>query len=332
MKKTIVLSIVAFCVLMGPVCFAFHVEVLQVGDITVFQLCYKGFIEELAKNDIVEGKNLTINRHIIEAQADAGLWKKVGILMRIRRAASDIIQAKPDLVLTIGTPATKYGKDKMIGNGIPVVFTGVADPLVVGCPSLDRPGNGITGSTLYIDPHNVIQIAQQALPNMKKMGMIHSDDDNAIAYAQEAKEKAAKLNVELITKEVEKSADIHTFAEEMIAQGVDAFGIPIDSYYDLSNGKATRDLVAVSHETRIPIIAFVTHTTLKGTLLYVGCNFTTVGGLAGKNAVEILCNHKKPEELSVLRQEDMTILVDPEVIKYLGVEIPLGILQLAESI
>lgn len=34
----------------------------------------------------------------------------------------------------------------------------------------------------------------------------------------------------------------------------------------------------------------------------------------------------------MLRQEDMTILVDPAVIKYLGVEIPLGILQLAESI
>ena len=48
--------------------------------------------------------------------------------MRIKRTASDIVEAKPDLVLTIGTPATKYGKDKMIANGIPVVFTGVAIP------------------------------------------------------------------------------------------------------------------------------------------------------------------------------------------------------------
>lgn len=332
MNKSVVMFTVAFSLLVSSVCSAFHVEVLQVGDITLFQQCYDGFLDELAKNDIIKGKNLTINRHIIEAQADAGLWKKVGILMRIRRIASDIVQAKPDLVLTIGTPATKYGKEKIIQNGIPVVFTGVADPLVVGCQSLDRPGSGITGSTLYIDPHNVIQIAQQALPNMKKMGMIHSDDDNAIAYAQETKEKAAKLNIEVITKEVEKSAEIRSLAEEMIARGVDAFGIPIDSYYDLSGGKAARDLAAVSKETRIPIIAFVTHTSLKGSLLYVGCKFTTVGGLAGSNAVEILCNHKKPEELPVLRQEDMTILVDPEVIKDLGVEIPLGILMLAESI
>ena len=76
MKKTIVLCTFALCVLLSPVCFAYHVEVLQVGDITVFQLCYDGFVNELAKNDIVEGKNLTINRHIIEAQADAGLWKR----------------------------------------------------------------------------------------------------------------------------------------------------------------------------------------------------------------------------------------------------------------
>jgi len=332
MRKIIGLFVFAFIMLFSLKGFAYHIEVLQVGNIVVFQQGYEGFIDELEKNGIVEGKNLTINRRIIDAQADAGLWKKVGILLKIKSTASDIVKAKPDLVLTIGTPATKYSKGKFIDAGIPLVFTTVANPLVVGCPSMDKAVKGFTGSTIYIDPYNVIRIAQQALPNMKKMGMIHSDDDNAIAYAQETKEKALKLNVEVITKEVEKSDDIGPAAQDLIDQGIDAFGIPIDSYYDLNEGKATRSLADISKKTRIPSIAFVTHTSLKGSLMYMGCDFKTVGGLAGKNAVEILINGKKPENLPVLKQEDITILVDVEVIKELGVEIPIGILQLAKEI
>ena len=55
-----------------------------------------------------------INRHIIDADAEAGLIKKIAILLRIKSETSKIIASKPDLVITISTPATKYSKDAII--------------------------------------------------------------------------------------------------------------------------------------------------------------------------------------------------------------------------
>ena len=118
-------------------------RVLQVSNIGP-STTIPGFLEELGRNGIVEGQNLTVNRQIIDAAADANLWKKVGILLRIKSAASRIVDAKPDLVLTISTPATKYSMDKIIGAGIPVVFSCVANPPVVGCQSVTQPAPGIT--------------------------------------------------------------------------------------------------------------------------------------------------------------------------------------------
>ena len=76
----ILLAVVLFFTTPG---FSYHIEVLQVSNIAAYDQTYKGFLDELAQNGIVQDKNLTINKHIIEADPSAGLWKKVFILMKI---------------------------------------------------------------------------------------------------------------------------------------------------------------------------------------------------------------------------------------------------------
>ncbi len=92
--------------------------------------------------------------------------------MEIRGAASDIINAKPDLVLTIRTLATKHGMDMFISAGIPVVFTGVAEPQAVGCASLTKAGPGFTGASLYLDPTSAFKITRLAFPKLTSMGIL----------------------------------------------------------------------------------------------------------------------------------------------------------------
>ena len=56
---------------------SYRIEVLQVTGIEPFQSAYKGFIQELQKNGIIQGKNLQIRRTIIDFDVDkAGLWEK----------------------------------------------------------------------------------------------------------------------------------------------------------------------------------------------------------------------------------------------------------------
>ncbi|HOJ13539.1 MAG TPA: ABC transporter substrate-binding protein [Deltaproteobacteria bacterium] len=309
----------------------YYIEVLQVSKINPFDMAYQGFIDELAKNAIVKGKNLTIHRHVIDADADASIWKKVSILMQIKSKASEIVDKKPDLVLTIGTPATKYSKDKFIAAGIPVVFTAVAVPQAVGCKSLTEPGPGFTGSTLYMDPTKAFKITKLAFPNLTKMGIVHSDDDNAIAFTEEAKKKASALGITVLNKEVGKSDSPKAAAEELLGKGVQAFGIPIDAYYALRNYGPLKELLSITDSRKIPVISFC-YVGFEGGLLYIGSEFNYIGSLAGRQASQILKQGVKPETLPVVMQEDLTILVDLDTMKKLGITLPMEILRIAKSV
>jgi putative ABC transport system substrate-binding protein len=307
----------------------YRIAVLQVSKIQVFENAYEGFIETLKGHGIVEGDNLTVSRYIIDADLDANLWEKVGILLKIKKTAGRIINENPDLVLTIGTPATKYSKDKIIKAGIPLVFTCVANPIAAGCESMTQAGPGWTGATIYIDPYDVIKIARLALPKMRTMGIIHCDDDNAVAFAEEAKEKAAKQGIRVLTRQVGKSDKIAPAAKELIGEGIDMFGIPPDTYYALRDNEPARDLVAITHEKKIPGIAFMT-SGAGGCILYIGPSLRTNGSLSGEQAAKILIDGVKPGSLPIARQENLSILSDTDALKILGIEIPLEILQLAK--
>jgi len=60
-------------------------------------------------------------------------------------AAKEVIKTKPDLVVTVSTPATQALRDEA-GGTIPIVFVQVLDPVGTGLvASLARPGGNITG-------------------------------------------------------------------------------------------------------------------------------------------------------------------------------------------
>ncbi len=311
----------------------YKIEVLQVvREAPPFQNAYNGFVKELEKNGIVKGKNLSINRKIIEFDVEkGGMFKKVGVLMEIKSEAQKMVDRKPDLVLTIGTTPTKYAKDKFISAGIPMVFTAVAVPQAAGCKSLTQAGPGFTGSTLHMDMKNALKIVKLAFPSVKTLGIIHSDDDSAIAHAAEAKKEGPAQGLTFITKEINRTESIKPAAQELIAKGVQAFIVPLDTYYGHRNAEPTAELAAISRSTKIPIISFMLHKN-PGAVLYVGSDFTVIGSLAGQQAVKILKEGAKPDSMPILKQDDLMILVDVKQMQAIGAQLPMEILKLAKPV
>lgn len=316
-------------------CFAeekIKVEVLQVTGIEPFQKSYLGFVRELEKAGYVQGKNLVINRTIIDFDVEkGGLWKKVGVLMKIKSEASRIVTAKPDLVLTIGTPATKYAKDKVTAAGIPLVFTAVAIPQAAGCKSLTEAGPGFTGATLYMNMKDAVKIIRLAFPKVKIIGMAHSDDENAVAHVQEAKKYAPGAGMTVISKEISKNDRITPTLVEFRKQGADAIAVPLDTYYGLRDYEACRELNTFSDSTKIPVISFALMK-VPGAILYVGSDFGVIGSLSGQQAVKILKNGVKPGTLPILKQEELKVLVDTKQLKTLNYQLPMEILQIAKPV
>jgi putative ABC transport system substrate-binding protein len=310
----------------------FKIEALQVTNIEPYEISYNSFIKELEENGIVQGKNLDIKRTIIDFDVEkAGLWKKILVLFRIRNEASRIAKEKPDLALTIGTPATKYAKDKIIAAGIPVVFTAVAIPEAAGCRSLTEAGQGFTGATLYMDMTDSLKIIKLAFPNIKTVGIVHSDDENAIAHVEEAQRCSTEAGLTFICKQVNKNDHITPAAQELIDQGAQAFAIPLDTYYGLRNYEASKELVEMAKTTKLPGISLALMK-FPGAVLYVGADFGLIGSLSGRQAVKILLEGAQPETLPILMQEELKILVDTNQMKELGIQLPMEILQIAKSV
>src|SRR5262245_48776620 len=84
-----------------------------------------------------EGRNLRVERRYGE-----------GDLTRMRRFAKEIVGLKPDVIY--GSPSPVIAAFLVETQTIPIVFTGVADPVGVGfVDSLAKPGRNVTGFTLY---------------------------------------------------------------------------------------------------------------------------------------------------------------------------------------
>ena len=95
---------------------------------------FAAFVQELRDLGWIDGGNIRIDTNW--ATADG-----------LNRAAMELIDRKPDVIVANG-PLTLAALRPMT-NKIPIVFTGVADPVGTGfVASLARPGGNITGFTL----------------------------------------------------------------------------------------------------------------------------------------------------------------------------------------
>jgi putative tryptophan/tyrosine transport system substrate-binding protein len=302
---------------------AYRIEILQAGRSAHFEETYKGIISGLVKNGLPPGADLRINRTVIDVNpaTEPYTWENLRVLMKIKKTADEIVQRKPDLVITLGTPATKFARLKIVGAGIPLVFSCVAEPEVVGCTSKTESGPGFTGATMYADPAEILRTALKGLPELKKIGVIHSDDDYASFYADEIIARAGELGLEVVSKEVNLFDRVAPAAEEMISQGVSAFFIPMDRYYRLKNSENAKALMKISSDRKIPCIASVSGS-VKGALVYTTPDYRALGSLAADQAARILTKGVKPESIPVARLENQGVLVDAEAFRKLGLTIP----------
>ncbi|NEX59532.1 ABC transporter substrate-binding protein [Noviherbaspirillum galbum] len=302
----------------------YRIEVLQVTDIEPYQESLDGFLGALEAQGFVQGRNLVVNRAKIDFDVEkAGFWSRLGVMLRIREEAQRIAAAKPDLALTIGTPATKHARGILEEARVPVTFTAVANPLDAGCPTLKDCGTNVTGATLYMDIADSLNAIRRVFPHVSRIGMVHTDDENGVAHVAAAKARAARLELAIDSREVEKSDNIVPALKDLYKEGsgIQLFAVPLDTYYGLRNFEPALDMSDYTAENGIPVVSLAL-VRVPGAVMYVGADFKEVGMLSGRQAVKILAKHMKPDVLPVLRQAQPTILFDPERAQALHIDIP----------
>ena len=121
------------------------------------------FVQELQKLGWKEGANL-----VIDYRFEGG-----GDSERVRLYAAELVGLKPDLIWTSG--GLGLLSLKRATHSIPIVFTGVYDPVGSGyVASLARPGGNITGFTLgeFSMGGKMLEVLKEVVPQVNRVAVV----------------------------------------------------------------------------------------------------------------------------------------------------------------
>ena len=283
-----------------------------------FSAALKGLREGLAQLGYHEGKDIAFM--IEDAQ---------GQVASLAEQAAKLVEAKPDVVFTLGAAPTATAKQAT--TTLPIVFAFVADPLRLGLTaSYASSQNNLTGITSHAGPLSGkrLEILQEITPGIKRVLVLVAPQESVAAVSfQFLAEAAPKLGVELLRHDVTSKEDIEQKLKAVPKGAVDAIyfvpAILVGTNIDLLIHKAKED--------RIPLVVAETSMVERGALVSYGAEFRLLGMQAAKLVAKIL-KGAKPSEIPIQTPEQLPLAINLATAKAIGLDIPLSILERADRV
>jgi len=283
----------------------YRIGVLERTPAAINAANLEGFRQGLRALGYVEGKNLVLEYRSADGRDD-----------RFPELAAELAQLKVDLILTRGTPAALAAKQA--AGTIPVVITGVGDPVAQGIiASLARPGGNITGlsaTVTEIYPKRV-EILRELVPKATRIAALFNMGNPAIPRQWKEVETAARaLGLQAQLLDVRKVEDLRP-AFVTARQHADALVVGLETL-TLANAPLIVDLAA---KYRLP--AMYASTEFVGGLASYGVNYPDHYRRAATFADKIF-KGAKPADLPVEQPTKLELVINIKTARALGLTIP----------
>lgn len=241
--------------------------------------------------------------------------------------AAELVQSEVSLILTRGTPASLAAKHATAT--IPVVFTGVGDPVGQGIvASLARPGNNVTGlsaAVTEIFPKRV-QLLRELVPRAGRIGALFNMSNPALPPQWREVETAARsLGLEPILLDVRRPEDLAPACDSAVRQRVDALIVGLDTLTQ-ANQQLIVDLAA---RRRLPAI-YASMEFVGGLAIY-GVNYPEMYRQAASFAHKIF-KGAKPADLPVEEPTKVELVINLRTAKALGLTVSQSVLFRADQV
>ncbi|QUB97766.1 ABC transporter substrate-binding protein [Leptotrichia sp. oral taxon 221] len=235
--------------------------------------------------------------------------------------ANSFVSSKVDLIYSIATSTTQAAAQST--NTIPVVFSAITDPESAGILK-----NNVTGVSDRVDIKQQLQLLLKLDSKIKKVGVIYnSSEQNSKVQVDDLKAAAKELGIEVVEKSVIQASEIPQAADALTRES-DAIYLPTDnlvaSVVNLLTDKATaaKKIVFGAESAHVK----------GGALITQGIDYYEMGKQAGKIAIDILKNGKKPSEIKYQRMSLNDIVVNGKTMAALGITLPEDIKSKAKII
>ena len=265
----------------------------------------EGFVDELAKQGYVEGKNIEID--LQNAQGE----------QRNLKTISQQLAESSDVVLAIATPSAQSLANTT--QTTPVIFSAVTDPVSAKLvESREHPGGNVTGTSDQSSDaiSTQINLIKKVLPKAKTIGLLYTQSEpNSVVQKDEAKRLLEEKGFTVVEKTILDSNNVKAAAESLMAE-VDMVFVPTDNI--ISSTMETVKQVSIKH--KVPVFGGSTEMIAVGGLYNYGTNYEELGRQTARMLIRVL-KGEKPENIAVELPEKLELHTNQEMADALGIDI-----------
>ena len=265
----------------------------------------EGFVDELAKQGYIEGKNIEID--LQNAQGE----------QRNLKTISQQLAESSDVVLAIATPSAQSLANTT--QTTPVIFSAVTDPVSAKLvESREHPGGNVTGTSDQSSDaiSTQINLIKKVLPKAKTIGILYTQSEpNSVVQKDEAKRLLEEKGFTVVEKTILDSNNVKAASESLMAE-VDMVFVPTDNI--ISSTMETVKQVSIKH--KVPVFGGSTEMIAVGGLYNYGTNYEELGRQTARMLIRVL-KGEKPENIAVELPEKLELHTNQEMADALGIDI-----------
>ena len=289
---------------------------------------------------LLPGEDKTLAKMFLQRLRDLGYGADNSLVFEYRSAegrgdqvaelAAELVRTNPDvLVAGFGTVAAKAAMAAT--SRIPIVFTGVGDPVGAGLvANLSRPGANVTGMSAQAAELSAkrLQLLNELVPDKKPFAVLGNPDTPFTALALQQIRAAAAANQQTFAVFEAKTADQVPIAIDAVVRSGAASLLVLEDPMLLGARKQTVDLVA---KARLPAIYALREFADAGGLICYGAEQGAMVRRAAEYVDKIL-KGSSPADLPVEQPTKFALVINLKAAKALGIPIPASLLALADEV
>lgn len=270
----------------------------------------------LAQLGYVEGRSISIE------------WRRsADTTEKIRALATDLVNSRVDLIVALGSPATRVA---LTATSKPVVFL-VADPVASGfASSVARPGGNGTGvSVISADLYpKRLELLHQIAPRARRIAYLMNSSNPIGAQSLEETQKAARvLGLQVVKLDARNSDEVQTAIRAIHVGVADAILVSAD----LGLLAHRTEIAQAVRKAKLPAMFPFKQYHEAGVLISYGPDYDAAMRQVASYVSRVL-KGARPSELPIEQASTYELVVNSRLAHELGIQIPQSIFERADEV
>lgn len=286
---------------------SFKIGIAQFAQHGSLENCREGFLEGLAEEGFVEGKNLEVDYQ--NAEADMGNANTI---------AQGFVANKVDLMCAIATPSAQACYNAAMKTDIPTIYTAVTDPVAAELAKEDQMSSGnVTGTSDKLPVEAQLKMIREMLPEAKTIGILYTTSEvNSESSIKEYESLVDKYGFTLETAGVATIADVPSAADTLLAK--------VDCLNNLTDNTVVSALPTIldkASKKNIPVFGSEIEQVKIGCMASEGIEYIELGKQTGRMAAKVLKGEAKADDMKFETITESSLYLNTKVAENLGITI-----------